>query len=80
MSAQLGDLADTPLDVIRRVVDVNLVGVLLCLRHAAQVMFTARGGAGCAIVTISARSPYRAVNAKIRQARTYHRLHRPISK
>ena len=53
LTAHLGDLADTPVDVLRRVVDVNLIGVLLCLRRAAQVMATSRGGAGGAIVTIS---------------------------
>jgi NAD(P)-dependent dehydrogenase (short-subunit alcohol dehydrogenase family) len=51
MTAHLGDLADTPVDVVRRV-----VGVLLCLRRAAQVMSTARGGAGGAIVTVSSSS------------------------
>jgi glucose 1-dehydrogenase len=56
LTAHLGDLADTPVDVLRRVVDVNLVGVLLCLRRAAQVMATSRGGAGGAIVTISSSS------------------------
>jgi glucose 1-dehydrogenase len=56
LTAHLGDLADTPVDVVRRVVDVNLVGVLLCLRRAAQVMATSRGGAGGAIVTISSSS------------------------
>jgi NAD(P)-dependent dehydrogenase (short-subunit alcohol dehydrogenase family) len=56
MTAHLGDLADTPVDVVRRVVDVNLVAVLLCLRRAAQLMSTPRGGAGGAIVTISSSS------------------------
>ena len=56
LTAHLGDLADTPVDVLRHVVDVNLVGVLLCLRRAAQVMATSRGGAGGAIVTISSSS------------------------
>ena len=40
-------------DVIRRVIDVNLVGAVLCARRAAQVMSTARGGAGGAIVHVS---------------------------
>jgi NAD(P)-dependent dehydrogenase (short-subunit alcohol dehydrogenase family) len=56
LTAHLGDLADTPVEILRRVVDVNLVGVLLCLRRAAQVMATSRGGAGGAIVTISSSS------------------------
>jgi NAD(P)-dependent dehydrogenase (short-subunit alcohol dehydrogenase family) len=52
----LGDLADTPGEVVRRVVDVNLVGVLLCARRAAQLLSRARGGSGGAIVTISSSS------------------------
>jgi NAD(P)-dependent dehydrogenase (short-subunit alcohol dehydrogenase family) len=56
LTAHLADLADTPVEVIRRVVDVNLVGVLLCVRRAAQVMAVSRGGAGGAVVTISSSS------------------------
>ena len=44
----LGDLANTPVEVIRRVVDVNLVGAILVARRAAQVM--TEGGA---IVNVS---------------------------
>ena len=53
LTAHLGDLADTPVAVVRRVVEVNLVGALLCARRAAQVMSTARGGPGGAIVNVS---------------------------
>ncbi|HEY6524546.1 MAG TPA: SDR family oxidoreductase [Solirubrobacteraceae bacterium] len=53
LTGHIGDLADTPVDVIRRVIDVNLVGAVLCARRAAQVMSTARGGAGGAIVHVS---------------------------
>jgi NAD(P)-dependent dehydrogenase (short-subunit alcohol dehydrogenase family) len=38
LTAHIGPLADTPEDVIRRVIDVNLLGVVLCARRAAQVM------------------------------------------
>ncbi|HEU0131748.1 MAG TPA: SDR family oxidoreductase [Mycobacteriales bacterium] len=48
LTAHLGDLADTPVDVVRRVLDVNLLGVILCARRAAQVM-----GDGGAIVAVS---------------------------
>jgi glucose 1-dehydrogenase len=48
LTAHLGDLADTPVDVIRRVLDVNLLGVVLCARRAAQVMTD-----GGAIVCVS---------------------------
>ncbi|HEY6523840.1 MAG TPA: SDR family oxidoreductase [Solirubrobacteraceae bacterium] len=53
LTAHIGDLADTPVEAIRRVIDVNLVGAVLCSRRAAQVMSTARGGAGGAIVHVS---------------------------
>lgn len=42
VSGPLGRLADTDTDVLRRVVDVNLLGTLLCSRRAARLM-TARG-------------------------------------
>jgi NAD(P)-dependent dehydrogenase (short-subunit alcohol dehydrogenase family) len=53
LTAHLGDLADTPVETIRRVVEVNLLGTIWCARRAAQVMSTARGGAGGAIVNIT---------------------------
>ncbi|MDQ2709491.1 MAG: SDR family oxidoreductase [Actinomycetota bacterium] len=37
LTAHLGDLADTPVDVVRRVIDVNLVGALLCARRRRTV-------------------------------------------
>jgi NAD(P)-dependent dehydrogenase (short-subunit alcohol dehydrogenase family) len=53
LTAHIGDLADTPVAVIRQVIDVNLLGVVLCARHAAQVMPPKRGGRGGAIVNVS---------------------------
>jgi len=53
LTAHIGDLADTPVEVVRRVVEVNLLGTLLCARRAAQVMSTTRGGRGGAIVNVS---------------------------
>ena len=53
LTAHIGDLADTPVPAIRRVIDVNLVGAVLCSRRAAQVMSTARGGEGGTIVHVS---------------------------
>ena len=53
VTAHIGDLADTPVDVVREVVEVNLTGALLCARAAAQVMSTARGGTGGGIVNVS---------------------------
>jgi NAD(P)-dependent dehydrogenase (short-subunit alcohol dehydrogenase family) len=53
LTAHLGDLADTPVEVIRNVIDVNLIGVVLCARQAILAMSTRRGGRGGAIVNIS---------------------------
>src|SRR3954464_6342676 len=53
LTAHLGDLADTPVDVVRQVIDVNLLGVVLCTRRAAQLMSRRRGGSGGAIVAVS---------------------------
>lgn len=52
-TVRIGDLADTPVAVVRRVVEVNLIGALLCARRAAQLMSTSRGGRGGAIVNVS---------------------------
>ncbi|MQY10651.1 putative oxidoreductase YgfF [Streptomyces sp. RB5] len=48
-----GPFTETPVADIRRVIDVNLTGTVLCARRAALVMATSRGGAGGAIVNIS---------------------------
>lgn len=53
LTKHIGDLADTPVEIIREVLDVNLFGSILCARRAAQVMSTRRGGRGGAIVNIS---------------------------
>jgi len=53
LTGHIGDLADTPVEVIRRVIDVNLLGVVLCARQAAQVMSPRGGGRGGAIVNVS---------------------------
>jgi NAD(P)-dependent dehydrogenase (short-subunit alcohol dehydrogenase family) len=49
----IGNLADTPVSVIRHVVDVNLMGVILCARQASKIMSAGRGGHGGAIVNVS---------------------------
>ena len=58
LTAHIGDLADTPVAVVRRVVEVNLIGTLLCARRAAQVMSNARGGFGGAIVNVSSTAAW----------------------
>ena len=49
----IGYLADTPPDVIRRVIDLNLYAAVLCARQAAISMSTQRNGRGGSIVNIS---------------------------
>ena len=58
LTAHIGDLADTPVEVIRRVIDVNLLGVVLCARQAARVMPRRRGDAAEPLST-SRRQPRR---------------------
>ena len=53
LTAHIGDLIDTPVEIIRRVIEVNLVGVVLCARRAAQLMSARRAGGGGAIVNVS---------------------------
>jgi len=53
LTGHIGDLAETPVEIIKLVIDVNLLGVALCARRAAQVMSRRRGGRGGAIVNIS---------------------------
>jgi NAD(P)-dependent dehydrogenase (short-subunit alcohol dehydrogenase family) len=53
LTAHIGDLADTPVEVIRRVLDANLLGAVLCARAAVRAMSTRRGGSGGAVVNVS---------------------------
>lgn len=49
----LGRFTETPVERIRRVVDVNVTGALICARRAARDLSTRHGGPGGAIVNIS---------------------------
>jgi glucose 1-dehydrogenase len=49
----VGPLADTPVEVIRRTVDLNLTAALLVARAAVRTMALSRGGAGGVLVNIS---------------------------
>lgn len=53
ITGPIGRFAETPVEVMRRVIDVNVMGALLCARRAARDMSTRYGGAGGAIVNIS---------------------------
>jgi NAD(P)-dependent dehydrogenase (short-subunit alcohol dehydrogenase family) len=59
-------LADASDETLRKVLDVNLLGALLCSRAAVQRMSTRRGGAGGSIVLISSRATvYGSVNEHV---------------
>ncbi|MEU8827096.1 SDR family oxidoreductase [Streptomyces sp. NPDC048636] len=53
ITGRLGRFTETPPEVMRRVVEVNLTGAMLCARRAAREMSTRHGGRGGAIVNIS---------------------------
>jgi NAD(P)-dependent dehydrogenase (short-subunit alcohol dehydrogenase family) len=53
ITGPLGRFPDASPEVMRRVVDVNVIGALLCARRAAREMSTRFGGRGGAIVNIS---------------------------
>jgi NAD(P)-dependent dehydrogenase (short-subunit alcohol dehydrogenase family) len=52
-TAHLGPLAETPADVIKRTVDLNLVGALLVARAAVRALSTSYGGDGGVLVNVS---------------------------
>lgn len=56
ITGPLTRLADADVAVIRRVLDVNLLGAFICAREAVRRMSTAQGGAGGAIVNVSSRA------------------------
>jgi NAD(P)-dependent dehydrogenase (short-subunit alcohol dehydrogenase family) len=53
VAGRLGAFAEAEAQVIREVVEINVIGAMLAVREAARRMSTARGGKGGAIVNIS---------------------------
>jgi NAD(P)-dependent dehydrogenase (short-subunit alcohol dehydrogenase family) len=49
----IGALSETPVDIIRAVVDLNLTAALLVARAAVRAMSQARGGGGGVLVNVS---------------------------
>jgi len=49
----LGPLAETPVEVIRKTIDLNLTSAILVARAAVRAMSTAHGGSGGVLVNIS---------------------------
>jgi NAD(P)-dependent dehydrogenase (short-subunit alcohol dehydrogenase family) len=50
---RIGRVENLELDTLRRIIDVNVVGTVLCAREAVRRMSTRRGGGGGAIVNVS---------------------------
>ncbi|WP_341894138.1 SDR family oxidoreductase [Ferrovibrio terrae] len=51
--APTADLADMPLERLKRLFDTNILGSVLCAREAARRLSTRRGGKGGGIVNLS---------------------------
>ncbi|MEO6512892.1 MAG: SDR family oxidoreductase [Nocardioides sp.] len=49
----IAPLAETPVEVVRRTVDLNLTAALLCARAAVRLMARSRGGEGGVVVNVS---------------------------
>ncbi len=56
ITGAVSTLAEVDPDTVARVLDVNLLGAILCAREAVLRMSTARGGEGGSIVLISSRA------------------------
>jgi NAD(P)-dependent dehydrogenase (short-subunit alcohol dehydrogenase family) len=50
---RIGRVEDLQLETLRRVLDVNVIGTMLCARAAVRLMSTKHGGSGGAIVNVS---------------------------
>ncbi|MEV0265834.1 SDR family oxidoreductase [Streptomyces sp. NPDC050617] len=53
VTGPLGRFTETPLAEMRRVVDINVMGAIMCARRAALELSTRHGGQGGAMVNIS---------------------------
>jgi NAD(P)-dependent dehydrogenase (short-subunit alcohol dehydrogenase family) len=65
-------LVDTPVEELRRLIETNVVGVMICAREAVRRMRTDRGGPGGAIVNLGS------VSARLGSA--FERVHYSASK
>ena len=54
--APTASVIDLDADRIRRVLEVNVLGALVCAREAVRLMATDRGGAGGAIINVSSKA------------------------
>ncbi len=58
VTGKLGRLADLEAASLRRLLEINVAGTILCCREAVRRMSTALGGSGGAIVNISSRAAH----------------------
>ena len=49
----IGPLVETPVEIVRRTVELNLTAAILCARAAVRLMSTSRGGSGGVVVNVS---------------------------
>jgi NAD(P)-dependent dehydrogenase (short-subunit alcohol dehydrogenase family) len=50
---RIGPLVETPVDVVRRTVELNLTAAILCARAAVRLMAVSRDGSGGVVVNVS---------------------------
>jgi NAD(P)-dependent dehydrogenase (short-subunit alcohol dehydrogenase family) len=72
MNGGPADLVDTPIEELRRLIDINVFGTMLCAREAVKRMAKSRGGQGGAIVNLGS------VSARLGSA--HERVHYSASK
>lgn len=58
ISSPRSRVEDLPLDALRRIMDINVIGLIHCSQLAIRRMSTKHGGAGGSIINISSGSAY----------------------
>ncbi|HLW28093.1 MAG TPA: SDR family oxidoreductase [Kiloniellales bacterium] len=56
ITGRISKLMDAPAEEMRRTLDINVMGTLLCCREAVRRMARSRGGQGGSIVNLSSRA------------------------
>jgi NAD(P)-dependent dehydrogenase (short-subunit alcohol dehydrogenase family) len=57
IGGQIGRVDEQQTDEVTRLMQVNVVGPIVCSKHAVRAMSTARGGKGGSIASIAAKAP-----------------------
>jgi NAD(P)-dependent dehydrogenase (short-subunit alcohol dehydrogenase family) len=58
ITGKLGRVSEVEVESLRQILNINLLGTILCCREAVRRMSTALGGKGGAIVNISSRASH----------------------